>query len=666
MGYWQSYHYLSQIIKAQTKLSKLFKRHFCTLVYLPAVTSCTTSTLAVRHGRRIHQVSGNRIGFLFLEETRFEIHEGDYYRRPSTTKSETRWRGYFGAADVSAKVISVAPSSKILNSRAIAEELGIVGRTPCILVICHGFSNALYTWQLPCGSADEVATAFEYFCRAFYDANAPVIQALSVVEEALDQSIYSVDELSSLKRSTDRVATALSVISDRRDTELLGAFESTPDAASLLVSSRYLANSNYEDLLPPGQSGEAPLVDAFRLSAGLLRDMDAVIALLSGNPPVGQSYNHLIDQVREADSMSLKSFRDWTIPISINFSDAIRVLRSVDGPKRSLERLERHLNKRQWLQGAQHRLGLWPEEIIPLVTLSKLVESGQMCDPVRTTQLREEIAAAIDSVCDALAVVHEVYQKKARLDFEALRASYVTFRNTLHESINARLNHREDRFQAQPRSGPIRAIHQMVNAVEALSARIVLPQAITEKLRNVSTTSVGLTLQDVLQLVEVGKLDELVNMGQQDTTLVTSCESMMPLTPSDIFLSYNSAEHAIVAKLAEELRRRQLSVWHDKKKIRAGQWFLDELERGILESRSVAVIIGSHGMGDWQRQEYRAAISECLGKCKPVIPILLPGVASIPDELLFLQQLHRVKFDRDISEASKLDEIVSGIGAVLR
>src|SRR5262245_490856 len=185
MGYWHSYHYLSEILKSPERLSKLFKRHFFTLVYLPSSSSCSTKKLAFRHGRRIHHLSGSRIGFLFLHEDAFESHEG-HFRQPSVAKSERRWQEYFGGAAIDARVFDLGAAAPVVNSRSIAGELGIVSRMPCILVICHHFSDAIYTWSLTSGDADEVASVFDRFCSAFYDSNSATLTALDVVEEALD------------------------------------------------------------------------------------------------------------------------------------------------------------------------------------------------------------------------------------------------------------------------------------------------------------------------------------------------------------------------------------------------------------------------------------------------------------------------------------------------
>ena len=59
--------------------------------------------------------------------------------------------------------------------------------------------------------------------------------------------------------------------------------------------------------------------------------------------------------------------------------------------------------------------------------------------------------------------------------------------------------------------------------------------------------------------------------------------------------------------------------------------------------------------------ELRTFISQCVDAGLPVIPILLPGVDHIPENLPFLKELHWVKFGKSITEVASLDQLEWGI-----
>jgi hypothetical protein len=80
----------------------------------------------------------------------------------------------------------------------------------------------------------------------------------------------------------------------------------------------------------------------------------------------------------------------------------------------------------------------------------------------------------------------------------------------------------------------------------------------------------------------------------------------------------------------------------------------------IPHVRSAAIFIGTKGLGRWQAMELRSFISECVEANLPVIPVLLPGVDKIPNDLLFLKELHWVKFNGS-DEREAIDNLEWGI-----
>ena len=63
----------------------------------------------------------------------------------------------------------------------------------------------------------------------------------------------------------------------------------------------------------------------------------------------------------------------------------------------------------------------------------------------------------------------------------------------------------------------------------------------------------------------------------------------------------------------------------------------------------------------WQALELRAFGSQCVERQIPVIPVLLPGVTEIPENLVFLRELNWVSFHRSPDEEEPLDRLVWGI-----
>ena len=76
----------------------------------------------------------------------------------------------------------------------------------------------------------------------------------------------------------------------------------------------------------------------------------------------------------------------------------------------------------------------------------------------------------------------------------------------------------------------------------------------------------------------------------------------------DVFLSHNSREKPLVERLARRLRDAGLEVWFDAWCLTAGERWQDELALGVRASRTCAILIGGHDVGDWEREEVHLAV----------------------------------------------------------
>ncbi|GAM96840.1 high-affnity carbon uptake protein Hat/HatR [alpha proteobacterium U9-1i] len=129
----------------------------------------------------------------------------------------------------------------------------------------------------------------------------------------------------------------------------------------------------------------------------------------------------------------------------------------------------------------------------------------------------------------------------------------------------------------------------------------------------------------------------------------------------DVFLAYNSSDRQEVAAIAAQLRARGLNPWFDRERIAPGRAFQTALEEAIRLSKAAAIFIGAKGPAKWQQMEIRAFVSQRVERDLPVIPVLLPGVAEPPQELLFLREFTCVKFADGVEDESVIDELEWGI-----
>jgi hypothetical protein len=67
----------------------------------------------------------------------------------------------------------------------------------------------------------------------------------------------------------------------------------------------------------------------------------------------------------------------------------------------------------------------------------------------------------------------------------------------------------------------------------------------------------------------------------------------------DVFVSYNTLDHAVVERLARALKERGLTVFLDRWELVPGRSWPQALEQHLLQCRSVAVVLGpasGHGV----------------------------------------------------------------------
>ena len=87
---------------------------------------------------------------------------------------------------------------------------------------------------------------------------------------------------------------------------------------------------------------------------------------------------------------------------------------------------------------------------------------------------------------------------------------------------------------------------------------------------------------------------------------------------------------------------------------------LELIQKAIPYVKSVAIFIGLNSLGKWQHLELRAFTNRCVKANIPVIPVLLPGVNEIPENLYFLRELNAV-FVKKIDYPQAIRDLIWGI-----
>jgi small GTP-binding protein len=132
----------------------------------------------------------------------------------------------------------------------------------------------------------------------------------------------------------------------------------------------------------------------------------------------------------------------------------------------------------------------------------------------------------------------------------------------------------------------------------------------------------------------------------------------------DVFLAHNSEDKPFVEAIAKQLKLRGLNPWLDTEQIPPGRWFMEVIQDVIPKVKAAVVFIGPKRLGNWQSVELQTFIMQCVDKKVPVIPLLLPGVQDIPQELIFFRLLNWVRFVKEVDETEPLDKLEWGITGI--
>lgn len=128
----------------------------------------------------------------------------------------------------------------------------------------------------------------------------------------------------------------------------------------------------------------------------------------------------------------------------------------------------------------------------------------------------------------------------------------------------------------------------------------------------------------------------------------------------DVFMAHRSVDKPMVRQAYELLSNRGIRPWLDENEI-IGGIFADKIQKGIRASTAAAIFIGAGELTRWQALETTTIISECVNREMLVIPVLLPGVSAIPEDLIFLRNFNFVSFQFGLEDERALSKLVKSI-----
>jgi len=126
----------------------------------------------------------------------------------------------------------------------------------------------------------------------------------------------------------------------------------------------------------------------------------------------------------------------------------------------------------------------------------------------------------------------------------------------------------------------------------------------------------------------------------------------------DVFLAHSSKDKLLIRQIYRQLKARGIRPWLDEEEIAPGTKFQDEIQQAIGQIKTAAICIGQSDLGPWQALELKTFISQCVRRD---IPVLLPGVEAIPENLLFLSEFHGVFFRDGIDDERAFFQLEWGI-----
>jgi hypothetical protein len=164
---------------------------------------------------------------------------------------------------------------------------------------------------------------------------------------------------------------------------------------------------------------------------------------------------------------------------------------------------------------------------------------------------------------------------------------------------------------------------------------------------------------DVYQTTHANTLPDAGRVREKVATHTTQPGQESVGGDHDLFLCYNSVDAPAVRYVYNQLCKSGIRPWFDEKDLRAGQSWHDVLEQQLSLVPCVAVLIGQEGLGDWQREEYKAFWHQASRHDKGLIPVVLNTTVGDPVLPPLLQD--RIRVDLRGDWTAGFDKLVAAI-----
>lgn len=149
--------------------------------------------------------------------------------------------------------------------------------------------------------------------------------------------------------------------------------------------------------------------------------------------------------------------------------------------------------------------------------------------------------------------------------------------------------------------------------------------------------------------------------GQRVSTRVIP-EEGEATAPYQAFFAYHAEDRGQVGEIADAMRQRGFSVWFETERIAPERWGSEVIHAAGFRAKTAAIFISATGLGNWDAFDVHAFMKQCATSGLPLIPVFLPGVAALPEQLIFLKAYHGVHFAtlRDADALNRLEWGITG------
>ncbi|BAZ53380.1 group 1 glycosyl transferase [Nostoc sp. NIES-4103] len=128
-----------------------------------------------------------------------------------------------------------------------------------------------------------------------------------------------------------------------------------------------------------------------------------------------------------------------------------------------------------------------------------------------------------------------------------------------------------------------------------------------------------------------------------------------------VFVCYNTKDMGIVNDIVSALQKQKNQViWQDQNSLRGGDQYFYKIQDAINKTKVALICIGKHGLGDGQIVEIPALHDRHRKDKIRLIPVLL-DIDEIPEEQIFIRQLHYLKIKNSKVDDEFLNKLVNAI-----